>query len=1067
MRLRAHPVARLFGTAGAVPALPRGLLLGAALYTIVALVLLGWCSIAAAQTTPATDPDPTAIAPGPGVAAPETEQGAAAMPAEPSEAREAAGRARLELERAQRALDVYTDLQVKRLQSLESSPADSRAVEQARVEANGLRLQGDDLRLQLDALERIIAERKARIAELESQRQLLLNPAGQPGLGIDREAELGRLGAAIADLKGDVEAQADQRSLTAEQLQLNRQRLELAEEWLREAQQSAEIRAEREHAESRRDVQQRLEEEAQASAARAAELRAQLLNPDLTPEQRLRLDIQGSAAAEQAAVTRLDARLTGVNDRLRELGGLAASGRAPAASDVRAAINELIRIQSNLNSASELAARKVNLIESDSELLQERLAELSEGGRRRLAPEISALEEIQSTLELRVQQLADASSRVRTMLETLDISYEEALKRGLLEREALPENTAELRALGNALVKAPQTLFYQLWVSLELTFESLVHASTTRWLMLAAVELVLLWLVLVLRRLVSRAVRAMTVMAHRGDRFSDRVLLLVLRLLDANVWFVGALAGVLVLAVFAEVQQPARGILTAVGIALLVVKPFVNLTWLLVGDPRLGEDIYRPRLFFEVSIATIAGGLLATASVTARLAALPDSLVGLVDRLLMLVLLAGTAPALRLRAFVLDLVRGHYSDRRWFPVAVGVSLLAVLALGFAGLIGLVGYINLALEICRSLGLLVALVIAWVLVAGLLEDLVVWAKNYAVAHAKLGLLWTQDIIPPLHRLTSLLLAAAVIYVFLGLLGWDVAGFAFDAVAGMLRTNLFRIGETDVTLLMILIIVLSAWAVLAVSRWLRNVTYRWVYSRIIDLGVRHSLSVFTQYTAVVVGVMIVLNISGIDLTTLTVFAGALGVGLGFGLQTIANNFISGILLLAERPLRAGDLVQVGGSEGTVTRIGMRSLTLETWDKQEVIIPNSDVISNAFTNWTHSDNTLRSVLMVRVTYKADPHRVQRLIEEVLKKHPGVLRDPEYLVLLWTFGENGMEFRVQYFFDVVQTNLLTLRSEVMFGIWNTLDKNGIEIPFPQRDLYIKSIAPETSASASGTLSD
>lgn len=1034
---------------------------------MLAALLLGCSLSAAAQTTDGDDAAPAAAAEAPAGAAPAADQSAAATAAAPYEAREAAARARLELERAQRALEVYTDLQVKRLQSLEGAPADSRMVEQARVEANGLRLQGDDLRLQLDTLDRIISERRARIAELESQRQLLLNPVGRPPPGVNREAELDRLATVIADLKGAVDALVDQRSLISEQLQLNRKRLELAEEWLREVQESAAARAEREQAESRRDVQQRLEEEAQASAARAATLRAKLLDPDLTPEQRLRLDLQATAAAEQATITRLDARLAGVNDRLSELGGLAASGRAPAASDVRAAINELTRIQASLESASDLAVRKANLIKSDSELLQERLAELSAGARRRLASEVAALEQIQSTLTLRVQQLADAASRVRTMLDTLAISYEEALKRGLLEREELPENIAELRALGNALVKAPQTLFYQLWVSLELTFESLAHAGTGRWLMLAMVELLLLWAVLVLRRLVARAVRAMTVMVHRGERFSDRVVLLVLRLLDANVWFIGVLAGVLVLAGFAEVQQPARGILAAVGIALLVVKPFVNLTWLMVGDPRLNEDLYRPRMFLEVSIATIAGGVLATAAVTARLAALPESVVDLMARLLMLVLLAGTAPALRLRAFVLDLLRGHYADRRWFPVAVGVSLLAVLALGSAGLIGLAGYISLALEICRSLGLLVALVIVWVVVSGLLDDFVIWAKNYAVSHAQLGLLWTQDIIPPLHRLARLLLAAAVFYVFLGLLGWDVAGFAFDAVAGVLRTRLFSIGETDITLLMILIVVFSAWAVLAVSRWLRNVTYRWVYSRIIDLGVRHSLSVFTQYTAVVIGVMIVLNISGIDLTTLTIFAGALGVGLGFGLQTIFNNFISGILLLAERPLRSGDLVQVGGSEGTVSRIGMRSLTLETWDHQEVIIPNSDVISNAFTNWTHSDNVLRTVLMVRVTYKADPHRVKELIEEVLKKHPGVLHDPEFLVLLWIFGDNGMEFRVQYFFDVMQTNLLTLRSEVMFGIWDTLAKHGIEIPFPQRDLHIKEIPPETSESDSKMVSD
>jgi potassium efflux system protein len=168
-------------------------------------------------------------------------------------------------------------------------------------------------------------------------------------------------------------------------------------------------------------------------------------------------------------------------------------------------------------------------------------------------------------------------------------------------------------------------------------------------------------------------------------------------------------------------------------------------------------------------------------------------------------------------------------------------------------------------------------------------------------------------------------------------------------------------------------------------------------------------------------------------------------------MAKNFISGLLLLIERPLRSGDTVQIGTQVGEVTHIGIRSLTVQTWDNMEVIIPNSDVISNAFTNWTHSDNVVRTVLMIGARYDADPHLVKRVISRVLENHTDVLSDPEWLVLFWEFGESAVTFRVQYFTDFFKSNILEVRNEVLFGVWDGFKEAGIGIPYPQRDLHIK----------------
>jgi potassium efflux system protein len=171
----------------------------------------------------------------------------------------------------------------------------------------------------------------------------------------------------------------------------------------------------------------------------------------------------------------------------------------------------------------------------------------------------------------------------------------------------------------------------------------------------------------------------------------------------------------------------------------------------------------------------------------------------------------------------------------------------------------------------------------------------------------------------------------------------------------------------------------------------------------------------------------------------------------MQTIANNFISGLLLLIERPLRSGDTVQIGSNIGEISRIGIRSLTMKTWDNMEVIIPNSDVVTTAFTNWTHSDNIVRTKLMIGVRYDADPHLAKEMMSRVLKNHKDVVREPQWSVLLWEFGDSVITFRVQYYTDFFKSNILDVHSEVMFAIYDGLKRAGIGIPNAQRDLRIK----------------
>lgn len=194
-------------------------------------------------------------------------------------------------------------------------------------------------------------------------------------------------------------------------------------------------------------------------------------------------------------------------------------------------------------------------------------------------------------------------------------------------------------------------------------------------------------------------------------------------------------------------------------------------------------------------------------------------------------------------------------------------------------------------------------------------------------------------------------------------------------------------------------------------------------------------------------------GIDFTALTVVAGALSVGIGFGLQKITSNFISGIILLVEQSIETGDVLEFDNSEfGTVKKLGGRYILVEMFDGKEVMIPNEDLITQRVTNWTFSNPTGRVEVNVGVSYGSDIHLVRKLMLEAASEYENVLKKPEPACFLTEFGDSSVNFILYFFIKDVSRGRYEPRSTVMFSIWDKLKANGIEIPFPQRDIHIKS---------------
>ncbi|MEL7029010.1 MAG: mechanosensitive ion channel domain-containing protein, partial [Pseudomonadota bacterium] len=187
-----------------------------------------------------------------------------------------------------------------------------------------------------------------------------------------------------------------------------------------------------------------------------------------------------------------------------------------------------------------------------------------------------------------------------------------------------------------------------------------------------------------------------------------------------------------------------------------------------------------------------------------------------------------------------------------------------------------------------------------------------------------------------------------------------------------------------------------------------------------------------------------------SNLAIIAGALSVGIGFGLQSIVNNFVSGLILLFERPIKVGDWIVTNSGEGLVKRISVRSTEIETFDRSSIIVPNAELISAAVTNWTYKDKIGRVIVPVGVTYDADPAEVIEILEKVARDLPVVLDYPAPFVYFDEFGDSSLNFQLRAYIRDINSSL-SARTQIRVGIFNALKEAGIEIPFPQRDLHVK----------------
>lgn len=395
-------------------------------------------------------------------------------------------------------------------------------------------------------------------------------------------------------------------------------------------------------------------------------------------------------------------------------------------------------------------------------------------------------------------------------------------------------------------------------------------------------------------------------------------------------------------------------------------------------------------------------------------------------------------------------------ELRW--VGLLMALVLIVSLGTEW----IGYRNIALNLVRVIaGSIFAfgLLLLFMRLFNELYDLLEqgegrWSKAFrqrlgvAPGQSIPGMLWFR-------LTTNLLLWSLFGYALLRI--WQVSSATLEHIEETLIKG-FPLGTFQVIPYRILMAIAVFAALVTLARWLQTRMERhWLRYARMDHGARDAMVTITGYVMITVAAVIGLGVAGFEFGNLAIIAGALSVGIGFGLQNIVNNFVSGLILLFERPVKTGDWIVVGSTEGYVKRISIRSTQITTFDHADVIVPNSELISQQVTNWMLYDTQGRARIPVGVAYGSDTQKVKEVLEKVAREHPKVITNgsyPDPRVLFLGFGDSALNFELRCFVRNIDERLSVV-SDLNFAIDAAFRAEGIEIPFPQRDLHVRTLPP------------
>jgi small-conductance mechanosensitive channel len=728
-----------------------------------------------------------------------------------------------------------------------------------------------------------------------------------------------------------------------------------------------------------------------------------------------------------------------------------------SAFNQKLSLSTLSNLQHQIENLSEQIQTSIGLFQNKIKFLQNYLTlinkDLQERGPNfaheqvRVAPLKEIMQGYQN-LFVKMQQLGKEAN-------TQQVLIAKQLKLQLANRQALPGWSLNAWiGLGQTIIQIPTLTIDKLAGLYEPVFNKLELVSSWQWLIVLLGMLV--WFVTWLKLRRFLAVDRVRLQQRSRGFFSAQTVIVVLQLLQRHLSGIMLLAGLIGLLFLLNIPIKLFSLIISMGVVCLIFSIVIQLAHILLLENTTDESGHDVKLYYRLRTTLLIGGIVTLATILVNQLPVNYEVQDLFGRLFMLFLLIVALVLMKSWEVVPTLLEPYIENKhaylkrviRWLSFLIPFSLLT------NALIGLVGYVELAWAIAHYQGLFLVALTAYLLLRGLLDELVRWVSEQCIRHFRNGWLWSQALLKPFHQILKLALLVLSIMGLFELYGWgDRVPLLNTSLAKLLSMKLFVIASTaTVTGLTILHLAVLVVILIWIAHWSREFAYRWLFAHTKDLGLRNSLAIFTHYTLIAIGITIGLNILGLNWGNISVILGLFSLGVGLGLRDLFNNFFTGVFLLLERPVKVGDWVTVGNYDGQVSHIGARSITVTTDDRQELLVPNADIFSKNFINWTHRDSVVRALVTIKTNRKDNPNRVKDIILEVLATIPKILTNPKPEVYFKEIDKILLEFKVEYYVDLNHISSRSgVRSQFLFSLWERFASEGILPPEAAHDVHLE----------------
>lgn len=630
------------------------------------------------------------------------------------------------------------------------------------------------------------------------------------------------------------------------------------------------------------------------------------------------------------------------------------------------------------------------------------------------------------------------------------VSLENSLQNELSSRQGLPMFSMKtMLDLGKEILLVPALTFQVAKSLMNNVIKALGSANLNLWIYLITIEAFILIAFNFIRRWLSYVI-------HKPSNVLDRLNAkgIFINWLQRNLIDIVVISNVLTMLSILNIPYQNSMFILYLAFVWMIFKGMITLARLYLVETLNVSDSRDVRLYKRLYWVLILGWVITTLTVFINLLPLIYELKTVFNRLFLLYLLIISLFMLRSWDVLPNIIVAHI-ERNHTYLRKSICLIGIFVpvLMLANsLIGLFGYVNLILTISWYESIFLFVMIGHLILRGLLSDGMEELSRLMIQYVNNGWLWTEAVLKPLDkvlRMTLFLIACVVLFL---LYGWDQQSPIVERLTRLLHYKLISILNTTITPLhfieLFIVISIFYWT----AKWTREFVYRLLLSRTKDMGIRNSIAILSQYTIVIVGIFICLQVLGIDLRALAVVAGMFSLGIGLGLRDLANNFACGFLILLERPLRVGDIVSVSGTDGEVTHIGSRAVTVRTWDSMELVVPNAEIFNKTFTNWTARDNTVRSIVHIKLSREDNPHHIRTIIQDTIAAQPLILKEPVFDVYLREMNDTFFTFELRYFVNIRNIkSRAEVMSAVLMDLWDAFSANGIKTPFPIQEVLLR----------------